>query len=1123
MGLIYGPSGCGKSSLVKAGLLPRLAKSVTAVYVEATGEETEARLLKGLRRQVPDLPGNLGMVESLAALRQGRYLEPGQKVLLVLDQFEQWLHAKRNEENSELVQALRHCDGGRMQCIVMVRDDFWMAATWLMKALEIRLVEAENSCAVDLFDLLHASKVLSAFGQAYGRLPDNLGQCSNEQGDFLDQVITGLAQDGKVISVRLALFAEMVKGKPWVPATLNEVGGPEGIGVAFLDETFTASTAPPQHRLHQKAAQAVLKALLPAAGTVIKGQLRSWQELFEASGYAGRPKDFDDLLRILDSEIRLITPTDPEGAYSVASDTLASPAQPPCESAWGRDKYYQLTHDYLVPSLRDWLTRKQKETRQGRAELLLADRAAVWNVLPENRQLPSLLLWLQIRWLTRKKTWTMPQRKMMRRAARYHALRGMAIFLVLGVLGWGAFEEHGTLQAHALRDRLLDANTADVPTIVQDMAPYRRWVDPLVRDAYAQAEARKDARKQLHASLALLPVDAGQAEYLYGRLLDAEPNQIGALSGALDTHQDALLGKLWTIALTPENGKEQQRLRAAAALARYDPESQHWDEMGKNVTNHLVNEPAVYLETWLESFRPVRVKLLAPLARVYRDGKRRETERSLATAILADYAAHSPDVLVDLLLDADDKSFAVFFPKLKANGEHALTPLLAELNRSLPPQAKQEAHKKLAKHLANAGVALLKMGEAEKVWPLLKHSPNPRTRCYLTHRFHRFEVDAGILVKRLDDESDLTIRRTLLVSLGEFAEKDVTPTEREKLVGKVKEIYRTEADPGLHAAAEWLLRRWKHQSWLKETNEGWTKDMAQRTQQLDAIRKQLPSEGHASANPRWYVNGQGQTMVVLPGPVEFLMGSPLTELERWPNEDLHRQRIGRTFAIAAKPVTVAQFQRFFQGDYGREYPYQRPMAPTDDCPMHAVSWYLAAEYCNWLSRQEGIPETEWCYEPNKERKYADGMKLRASYLSLSGYRLPTEAEWEYACRAGAETSRYYGDSVEFLAKYAYFLDNAANRSWPVGNLKPNDFGLFDMHGNVWQWCQARYEISAPSQGGKLPEDTEGSFIVFDKDLRVLRGGSYGAHHWIVRCAYREASIPNGVSWYHGLRPVKTFR
>ena len=114
--------------------------------------------------------------------------------------------------------------------------------------------------------------------------------------------------------MRLALFAEMMKGKPWTPATLREVGGTKGVGVTFLEETFSASTAPPEHRLHQKAAQAVLKALLPETGTDIKGQMRSRQELLEASGYANRPRDFDDLIHILDPELRLITPTDPEGS-----------------------------------------------------------------------------------------------------------------------------------------------------------------------------------------------------------------------------------------------------------------------------------------------------------------------------------------------------------------------------------------------------------------------------------------------------------------------------------------------------------------------------------------------------------------------------------------------------------------------------------------------------------------------------------------------------------------------------------------------------------------------------------------------------------------------------------------
>src|SRR5262249_22509760 len=161
---------------------------------------------------------------------------------------------------------------------------------------------------------------------------------------------------------------------------------------------FSASTAPPEHRFHQKAAQAVLKALLPESGTDIKGRMRSRQELLDASGYANRPTEFDDLIRILDPELRLVTPTSPHGS--------ASDGQPTTPSG----RYYQLTHDYLVHSLRDWLTRKQRETRRGRAELRLEERSSLWNAKPENRHLPSSSEWASIRVLTKKKAWTDPQR-----------------------------------------------------------------------------------------------------------------------------------------------------------------------------------------------------------------------------------------------------------------------------------------------------------------------------------------------------------------------------------------------------------------------------------------------------------------------------------------------------------------------------------------------------------------------------------------------------------------------------------------------------------------------------------------------------------------------------------------
>ena len=589
VGLIYGPSGCGKSSLVKAGLLPRLTKNILPVYIEATPEETESRLIKGLRKVCPDLPAGGGIVDTLASLRRGRLVRRGEKVLLVIDQFEQWLFARREESNTELVAALRQCDGEHVQTIVMVRDDFWMAATRFMRDLEIRLVESENSAAVDLFDLLHARRVLTALGRAYGVLPEKSSEQTPEQRAFLEQSVAGLAHGGKVISVRLALFAEMVKGKPWTPATLKEVGGTQGVGVTFLDETFSATTAPPEHRLHQKAAQAILKALLPQSGTDIKGQMRSEAELREASGYASRPRDFDDVIDILDRELRLITPTDPDG-----SGGDAQPSRPEGQ------RYYQLTHDYLVHSLREWLTRKQRETRRGRAELRLAERAAIWEDKPENRHLPSIGEWVRIQALSRAKDWTEPQRRMMRRAGRIHGLRAIvlgAIAVVLAATGanaWKREADAAMVRADAAKlrvDDLLKAGTSDVTEYIQSMEEDRRWTDPLLKKVVGDPWVLPKAK--LHASLALLPVDPSQVSYLEKRLLELNPAQIVVVRDALKAHAATIAPELWGIvdAAKPDDPR---LLSAACALARFDPENSRWSTLGRQVAASLVRvDPAL--------------------------------------------------------------------------------------------------------------------------------------------------------------------------------------------------------------------------------------------------------------------------------------------------------------------------------------------------------------------------------------------------------------------------------------------------------------------------------------------------------------------------------------------------
>jgi formylglycine-generating enzyme required for sulfatase activity len=386
-------------------------------------------------------------------------------------------------------------------------------------------------------------------------------------------------------------------------------------------------------------------------------------------------------------------------------------------------------------------------------------------------------------------------------------------------------------------------------------------------------------------------------------------------------------------------------------------------------------------------------------------------------------------------------------------------------------------------------------------------------RSYLVHRLSSFGADPGPIIQRLDEEPDITIRRALLLSLGEYGEKELSPATRQALLPKLQHIYRTEADPGLHAAAEWLLRQWQQHKWVQQTNEAWAKDKEQREKRLGDIQHLLAKEKDKTP-PQWFVNTQGQTMVVIPGPVQFLMGSPATEAGRYDGEPQHQRRINRSFAIAAHSVTWEQYLQLAPQHKDER---EERFSPTLNCPANYVSWYMAAAYCNWLSRKEGLAE---CYETDAKGQVT---KLKASYLSLSGYRVPTEAELEYAIRAGASTSRFYGETETLLPQYAWYLKNSQEKTWPVASRKPNDLGFFDLQGNVFAWCQEPYRAYPQNQSkGKPAEDEEIDALTIDRqESRVLRGGSFGYQASFVRSANRNFNVPTYRNSDIGFRPART--
>ena len=151
------------------------------------------------------------------------------------------------------------------------------------------------------------------------------------------------------------------------------------------------------------------------------------------------------------------------------------------------------------------------------------------------------------------------------------------------------------------------------------------------------------------------------------------------------------------------------------------------------------------------------------------------------------------------------------------------------------------------------------------------------------------------------------------------------------------------------------------------------------------------------------------------------------------------------------------------------------------------------------------------------------MKVCRAPLKLQQIGCRQKRRWEYACRAGAVTSRYYGETEELLAEYGWYLKNSKERAWPVGGKKPNDLGLFDMHGNVNNWCQESYggDYAIPEGRGTI-EDQEDSLEIVSTN-RVLRGGSF--FHLptaYARSAARLRSAPTIASYSYGFRPTKTF-
>ncbi|MCC6509529.1 MAG: SUMF1/EgtB/PvdO family nonheme iron enzyme [Pirellulaceae bacterium] len=644
---------------------------------------------------------------------------------------------------------------------------------------------------------------------------------------------------------------------------------------------------------------------------------------------------------------------------------------------------------------------------------------------------------------------------------RKHTLAiGLALLLltVIGV-GWQVYRSQ-QLAAQAVAD-LLASDDRDLTSRLQQIGQYGTQTHAALKSALNSP----DKNQQLRAQLALLPSNEELLWEVTETMLSGDARTADLLAIQLKPYLPKLSKRMWAL-VKDENTQAYERvLNAAVFLAHCCPEDSHWSSESTllNLSRALLQDDLTNLSTRLESFQNVKDKLVIGLRSLTRmPHLLPSSEHVLRIFNVWDILVQDDvDQTVDLMVNAPPMMYTTILGRMQA--DEATIRSLQKYSESggpddekIPPKTRRHQ-----RHLA--AMALLALGHDDSYWSFWRHSPTPDnivsqlslvgyaplTRAAILKRLRSSQ--ALTPVKHLPDslkdrlfDATLSQRRYLLMALSRANPHELPDAERTELIEEMSALCSQDADPGMRAAAERML------AYLQATP-------AQRLgPRSDAPDGQIRSQA-------WSVNSLDEVMIEIPA----------------------SETVPYRYALAGCEVQRQHFEQFLKETQhawqGHKLSQDAAAQEVDGhCAQIQLSWYDAAAFCNWLSRKEGLDE---CYQPNEQGLFAAGMRIKPNILKLSGYRMPTGAEWETGCRAGATTLCSFGESTFMSNYYAWDSQYSDNHTQPVGSLLPNSLGLFDAHGNASEWTM-------DVESSETPMNWIG--VVEDHQSRIHRGGGFNA-------------------------------
>ena len=370
---------------------------------------------------------------------------------------------------------------------------------------------------------------------------------------------------------------------------------------------------------------------------------------------------------------------------------------------------------------------------------------------------------------------------------------------------------------------------------------------------------------------------------------------------------------------------------------------------------------------------------------------------------------------------------------------------------------------------------------------------DPIQRSIFIERFVEWHGDISKLAGIAAEADDAALRSGIVLGVGSIT--DLDDAARKAWIPVLTHWFINHSDAVTHTATGWTLRQWHV------------------TLPLVAPSRQPIEE------LEWHVNSMGMTMLRIPAG-SFTRKDPDVQ-------DAVDQHVTLTSSLllADRELSVGLFQQFIddpncpQTEKPEQWQGADPAySPTPDHPVQQVNWNDAVLFCNWLSRKEGLTPF---YQRKMEARVVGGIEQLVDGWSLipdsSAYRLPTEAEWEYACRFGSSTMFGFGGDELLLDRYAVI---GKSRTAICGSRLPNGLGLFDMHGNVWEWCIDEY--GSYGQSATVINPLRTAIPTTAQVLGVLRGGSFTYNSLNARSAnrlYPERAASNGD---YGFRVARTF-